>query len=541
MAHLLTGYIADQASAQPEKTAVRLGNDLLSYADLEGLSNRIARALKQSGCSKGDRVCLLVEKSPRAVAAMIGVMKADCSYVPLDIRNPAPRLAAIVQASAPRSLLCLNSTLDLAVDLASRLQGIETPAIGTLDEFAGDRCIAPPGFSQTDLDSLPDAPLALQSHGSDIAHILFTSGSTGKPKGVAITHSNVIAFIEWAIRYFRIDRQDRLSGHPPLHFDLSTFDIYGTLAAGAELRMVHPELSVLPNKLAEFIRVSELTQWFSVPAVLAQLARADAVKPGDFPALKRVLWCGEVLPTPVLMYWMERLPHAEFTNLYGPTETTIASSFHTVREVPTDANSPIPIGTPCGGEDLLVLDEGLRPVPSGQCGDLYISGAGLSPGYWNDPAKTNECFLRNDTMDSGARIYKTGDLARRGQDGLFYFLGRNDSQIKSRGYRIELGEIESALSAIESLRESAVVAIETSGFQANAICCAYVPVGSGQVTLASLRSHLSRQIPGYMLPHHWMALDSLPRNGNGKIDRPRLREAFERTHGKPADVSGSAG
>src|SRR5262249_19823789 len=261
------------------------------------------------------------------------------------------------------------------------------------------------------------------------------SGSTGVPKGVIITHANVIHFISWAVKYFGAKPSDRISSHPPLHFDLSTFDLYGTLGSGAQLHIVPAELNLLPHKLAEFIRASELTQWFSVPSVLNFMAKTEVVNQDDFPALERLLWCGEVFPTPALRRWMRRLPHVKFTNLYGPTEATIASSYYTVPALPPHDDSPIPIGTPCDGEELLVLDDDLRPAPPGEVGDLFIGGVGLSPGYWRDEQKTNEVFIPRPgaapgSTDANDRIYKTGDLAKVGADGLVYFLGRADSQIK---------------------------------------------------------------------------------------------------------------
>jgi len=279
--------------------------------------------------------------------------------------------------------------------------------------------------------------------------------------------------------------------------------------------------------LAQFIRAAELTQWFSVPSLLSYLAKFDVVRFDDFPTLRRLLWCGEVFPTPALRYWMTRLPHVTFTNLYGPTETTIASSYYTVPSCPEDDRGAIPIGSPCAGEELLVLNERLQPVPPGEVGDLYIRGVGLSPGYWRDPEKTRAVFLSNPfASDPADRIYRTGDLARIGDDGLVYFLGRADSQIKSRGYRIELGEIETALNALSCLRECAVIAVSTDGFEGTAICCAYVPSPGVAVTPGELRHALAKVLPAPMLPSRWMAYERLPRNANEKFDRRLLQEAF---------------
>ena len=241
-----------------------------------------------------------------------------------------------------------------------------------------------------------------------------------------------------------------------------------------------------------------------------------------------MLWCGEVLPTPILMHWMERIPHARFTNLYGPTEATIASSYHTVEGIPADETASIPIGVACDGEELLVLDEERRPVAEGEIGDLYIAGAGLSPGYWRDAEKTAAAFVPDPRDAAGeARIYRTGDLARVGEDGLVHFLGRADSQIKSRGYRIELGEIETALNAISDIGECAVVGVETGGFEGTAIGCAYAPANGTPVEPTRLRTDLSAVLPSYMLPSRWLTLERLPKNVNGKIDRKALRELLE--------------
>jgi amino acid adenylation domain-containing protein len=355
---------------------------------------------------------------------------------------------------------------------------------------------------------------------------LFTSGSTGQPKGVVITHTMVTAFLDWAIRYFGMTGSDRTSGHSPLHFDLSTFDVFGSLTVGAELHLVSPELNLVPGRLAQFIRDSKLTQWFSVPSILAYMASQDVVAQDDFPCLNRVLWCGEVFATPSLMYWMKRLPKVRFTNLYGPTEATIASSYYTLPGLPESEKQAIPIGRPCDGEELLILDSDLDEVPVGQTGDLYIGGAGLSPGYWRAPELTAAAF-RQHPSDPARRIYRTGDLASRDEVGLVYFHGRADSQIKSRGYRIELGEIETALNVLPDISECVVVAVASDGFEGSAICCAFVAANGATLTSASIRTELARSIPGYMLPTRWLQVDALPRNGNGKVDRPALRARFE--------------
>ncbi len=544
---LLQQGVTAQAQARPEATALVFKGTSLTYGALEEASNRLARALKESGCRRGDRVGLLMPKMPAAIVAMLGALKADASYVPMDPASPAARQARVLEVSDCRCILAAGLVGQNLRDTLAAATLTQRPMIGWLDEDVPPE--TDPVFTLRDLAAYPETPPAYANTDGDVAHILFTSGSTGIPKGVMITHASVAHLIRWARAYFGIAPADRISQHPPLRFDVSTFDVFGTLWAGAELHLVPPELNLLPHKLAQFIREARLTQWFSVPSVLNLMANFDVVRQDDFPALRRVLFAGEVLPTPTLIHWMRRLPHVQFTNLYGPTETTIVSSYYTVPRCPADEREPIPIGTACVGEELMVLDEQLRPVAPGDIGDLYVRGVGVSPGYWRDLEKTRSVFLPwRDGAGPYDRIYRTGDLASRGADGLFYYVGRADTQIKSRGYRIELGEIEAALHSLPGLQESAVVAVKSEGFEGWLICCAYVPASNNGVSPESLRKGLAGLVPGYMLPARWMRFDVLPKNDNGKIDRPRLREGFRNAESRPlkaqveapspADVSG---
>ena len=528
MSRLLQHALTAQADRRPEAVALVMDGARMTYAHLEAASNRLARMLRASGVQRGDRVALLLPKSPRAIVAIVAVLKADAIYVPLDTTSPIPRLARMLQSTAPRCLLAEAGVAAVAADLLAATPERAPLALGWIDgpPPPGPWASRSAGFSATDVEALADTVLDTENRASDPAYILFTSGSTGVPKGVVISHANVQHFVDWATTYFALGPDDRTSGHSPLHFDLSTFDIFGTLGAGGQLHLVPPGLAVAPDAVPRFIRDAALTQWFSVPSLLTYVVKFDAVRPNDFPSLRRLLWCGEVLPTPVLRTLMARLPHVSFTNLYGPTEATVASSYHTVPACPATDDTPIPIGAPCAGEQLRVLDAERRPVPAGEIGELYIAGVGLSAGYWREPEKTAAVFV---TDAAGVRLYRTGDLGRRGTDGLFYFVGRVDSQVKSRGYRIELGEIEAALHHIPEVREAAVVAVDTGGFEGAAICCAYAPAPGAPLTPVTLRQALAAVLPAYMLPARWRRLDTLPKNANGKIDRPALRAAFAAT------------
>jgi amino acid adenylation domain-containing protein len=523
MSKLLQDYAARSAETRGDAVALVMDDERMTYAELDSLSDRLAAQLVDAGVQPGDRIGLLIPKRPLAMVAMHATMKAGGVYVPLDSESPSARLARIVEAAEPRLLFAVPEAAERLDGLA---EAIALPPVWSTEAepIVGERVRSERSRADWDVDApAPDVRVRPE----DPAHLLFTSGSTGQPKGVVITHAMVTAFVDWGVDYFGIAAGDRTSGHPPLHFDLSTFDMYATFSAGAELHLVSPTMNVDPRSMAALIRDSELTQWFSVPTVLTYMAKFDAVEQDDFPSLERLLWCGEVLPTPVLAHWMRKLPHVTFTNLYGPTEATIASSYYTMPGIPEDETVPVPIGVPCAGEELIVLDEQLRELPVGEIGDLYIAGVGLSPGYWRDEEKTAAAFLPDPrSPGDDARIYKTGDLARADDEGLVHFLGRADSQIKSRGYRIELGEIESALNAIDGVRECAIVGVDVEGFEGTAICAAYVT--DAGLEPPALRKQLTDSLPSYMLPARWLALDALPKNQNGKIDRPNLREQFVR-------------
>jgi amino acid adenylation domain-containing protein len=519
---LLQDHVDRQAAVRGDATAIVAGDTRTTFGELASGSDRLARLLADSGCAPGDRVCFLMPKSPAAIITMLGVLKAGCVYVPMDPSSPAARLALILDASQPRWLLVAGISAQVVDDLLCDIEPAARPRVGWMAGILVDGAAYRSAFGPHDLEGYPERRVDIPTLASDPAHILFTSGSTGRPKGVVITHRNVTSFLDWAVPYFGMTAEDRTSGHSPLHFDLSTFDVFGSLAAGAELHLIPPELNLLAPRLAAYIRDNELTQWFSVPSVLSYMARFDVIAPDDFPALRRLLWCGEVFPTPALRHWMQRLPEVTFTNLYGPTEATIASSYHTLSGPPERDDTPVSIGVACGGEELLVLDDTLRPVPAGTIGDLYIGGDGLSPGYWQDLERTTHAFR---ILADGRRVYRTGDLAHLDDEGRAWFHGRTDLQIKSRGYRIELGEIETALRTLPAIGDCAVVAIETGGFEGSTICCAYV-AADGAVDIPDLRRDLARLLPGYMLPSRWLALGELPLNVNGKVDRPALQVTF---------------
>ncbi|MFJ8006689.1 amino acid adenylation domain-containing protein [Streptomyces fagopyri] len=509
----LERLVSARAERRPDDYAVVDEAERLSFGDLERRSNRVANALIARGLRPEGRVCVLVPKSAAAIAGILGVLKAGGVCVPLDATSPTLRLASVVEQCSP----CLLLVAPECAAVAERIADAVAP--GTISG------VLHLGEEESAADTAP-APLPT----GDSAYILFTSGSAGRPKGVSITHSNVAHFVTWANGHFGLRPGDRISCQLPLHFDGSLWDVFGALSAGAELHLVSGRRNLLPSTVADFIRESRLTQWLTVPSVLTSMAGRDVVAHGDFPELRRIFWGGDVLSLPVLRYWMARLPHVRFTNMYGPTETTIVASCHTLRSAPDEDATAVPIGRPVPGKHFQVLDKDMRPAQPGEVGDLHISGAGLTPAYWRDPALTAKSFVEWPS-GSGRRWYRTGDLAREDGRGVFHFHGRADRQIKSSGHRVELDEVAAALRELPGLKDTAVVSVPAPGAEGNRICAAYVPAPGSGPEPAQLRTLLAANLPQYMLPSQWRACESLPMNANGKIDHLAVRRIFldERT------------
>ncbi|MEV0642237.1 amino acid adenylation domain-containing protein [Streptomyces sp. NPDC050619] len=503
----------------PDAAAVVDESRTLTYGALDAESNRIGRALRTLGLRPDDRVCLLVPKSALAVSAILGVLKAGGVYVPLDGAGPAARTAKVIRDSMPQWII-VHPAFDALVEECRSELGDDLPG----QVFS---------LRQDELVTLDSAPLPASQPPSGLAYIIFTSGSTGVPKGVQITHAGAVHFIRWLVDHFGIGPEERLSGHPPFHFDLSVLDVFGALAAGAELRLVPEAANFLPHRTASFIRDHRLTQWTSVPSVLTWMERRDAVRPGDFPDLRRIICSGDVLPTSVVAYWLRRLPHITIVNTWGATETSVLSSFHELREAPADPQVPIPIGKAVPGEELAVLRPDGSRAAVGEDGDLCIAGPGLSPGYWRDPEKTARAFRYFPTANGQRRWYITGDHGHVDESGTFHFHGRADRQVKSRGFRIELDEVAVAVNALPDVAEAAVVALPVAGMEGSQLHAACTLRTGVAKEPAGLRDALLKRLPEYMVPVRWHFVDEVPKSPNGKIDNRAVETIIRSQMGLP--------
>jgi amino acid adenylation domain-containing protein len=494
----------------------------LTYAELDRRSNQVARLLAELGVAPGDRVGLYLDKSVDSVVGLYGVLKAGAAYVPLDPGAPVRRLAYIVENCGIQVLLtgaekqeswhCLREAgarLRALVVLNAAGPQLNGSAVG-LPVHGSE------AFDRLDPTQPEDSTISL-----DLAYILYTSGSTGDPKGVMLTHGNALAFVQWAVQEFGVTGDDRLSGHAPLHFDLSVFDVFAAAWAGATLVLVPATVSIFPFELARYIRSNRITVWYSVPSILAMLTLRGGLAPGDLPSLRTVLFAGEVFPTRYLRRLMEQLPHARFANLYGPTETNVCT-WYEVRPLARDDARPIPIGRAIADVEVFaVTDDGRRAQP-GEVGELLVRGPTVMRGYWGNPTRTADSLVPNPFRpEPHDPVYRTGDLAVQDETGNWLYLGRRDGQVKSRGYRIELGEIEATLYAHTGVTECAAVAVPDE-LVTNRIKV-YVVSREGMEERA-LAEFCAERLPRYMVPELWEFREALPKTSTGKIDRRCLSD-----------------
>ena len=518
MAYLLHQLLSKSARKYPDNLAVWARGQSLTYRELEERSNQLAHLLSERGIRKGDRVGIYFPKAVESVVSMFGVLKAGGVYVPLDPQQPAQRIQYIIDNCGIKALMTTREKLH-GLDQAAigtvkfcvftdRMNGAGTPSIGTAwEELAG----------------FPSAngPEGLDSTTLDLAYILYTSGSTGRPKGVMLSHQNALTFVEWCAETFQIQPEDRLSNHAPLHFDLSVFDVYNAIEAGAAVYMVPDDAMLFPATLAKFIATQGISVWYSVPSALVHLILHGNLTSQTLKRLRLMLFAGEIFPIKYLRQLAELLPKVELYNLYGPTETNVCT-YYRVDRAKLSGMEKIPIGRACANTEVFAVDEQDRIIQPGQTGELYVRGPSVTSGYWADPEKTHKMVVPNRFQSHfEEKMYRTGDLVILREDGDYDFVGRRDSQIKSRGYRIELGEIEAALLSHPAVKEVAVVAVPDEEVS-NRIKAVVAPHNGTTLTAGHLQQHCAQRVPRYMIPELIEFRESLPKTTTGKLDRVSL-------------------
>jgi amino acid adenylation domain-containing protein len=520
MAYILQQLLQKSAERYPEKLAVWARGRSLTYRELEQRSNQLAHLLRDRGVGKGDRVGIYFPKCVESVIAMLGIVKAGGVYVPLDPQAPPDRIGYIIGNCGIRVLITREDRRRV-LDAAVLESLVFTVLIDEAPKSSNGGGLVPwTMLSQYPADHAPHVVLTE----TDLAYILYTSGSTGRPKGVMLTHQNALTFVEWCADIFNITSDDRLSNHAPLHFDLSVFDIYNALEAGASVYMITEDLALFPAKLASFIETNAITIWYSVPSALTLLLLHANLNAAKLNHLRIILFAGEVFPMKYLQQLAELLPHVDLFNLYGPTETNVCT-YYKVERKRLASMDKLPIGVACENTEVFAVNDQNEIVTrTGDTGELYVRGPSVTYGYWADAEKTKKMVLPNHFQANfEEKIYRTGDLVQLAEDGNYYFLGRRDSMIKSRGYRIELGEIESALLSHAAVKEAVAVAIpdEIVGSRIKAVVAFHDGV---ILTAPELQHYCASRIPRYMIPESIEFRGHLPKTSTGKVDRVQLAQ-----------------
>ncbi|MET7771735.1 amino acid adenylation domain-containing protein [Nocardia sp. NPDC005366] len=491
---VLPDLLDNRVAAAPAGVAITADGTDLTYAEFGARVYRLARHLISVGVVPGSRVVLAMRRSLDLVVGMYATSVAGGAYVPIDPDHPADRTRELLHLADP---VCVLTTTDVTV-----AEGYTVVETDTLD--LSGYAHAPVG------DDERLAPI----HPLDTAYVLFTSGSTGQPKGVAVPHHAVVNQLSWKVAYFGLDPTDVMLAKTPATFDLSVWEFWSATACGGRLVIAPPGSERDLAAVAQLLRQESVTTLHAVPSMLDVLA-------GSLPdSLRRVLTGGESLTGALAQRLRAGHPSLALFHLYGPTEAAIAVTSYAV---PDDDLTSVPIGTPVWNSAVYVLDERLRPVPTGSAGELYLSGRQLAQGYWGRPDLTAAHFVAN-PFQPGARLYRTGDLARWTAGGTLEFLARLDFQVKIRGLRIEPGEIEYRLSERTSIAQ-AVVSVGT----ADQLVAYLIPAAGHRIDVDALRAELAGELPAYLVPSAFVVMDALPLTANGKLDRAALPEAAVRS------------
>ncbi|MGB3206652.1 MAG: amino acid adenylation domain-containing protein, partial [Crinalium sp.] len=521
---LLHTLFTNQVAKYAEKTAVVTTNCTLSYQELYQRSQQLGYQLRQLGAKPNQLIAVVMEKGWEQVVGVLGILAAGAAYVPIDPKLPAERRSHLLN-QAEVQLVVTQSWIDSNLDWSDNIQRIcvdITPLNPPLSR--GETNSLP--LSRGETNSLPlirgglgwgqIPPLEPVQKPEDIAYIIYTSGSTGLPKGVVIDHRGAVNTILDINQRFNVQSGDRVFALSALNFDLSVYDIFGTLAAGATIVIPDAASTQEPAHWAQLMQNKQITIWNSVPALMQMMVDYGANNAAIFQKLRLVMLSGDWLPKTLPNQIKAFNSQTEVISLGGATEASIWSIMYPIAEVNPNWKS-IPYGKPMKNQRFYVLNQALEHCPVWVPGQLYIGGIGLAKGYWRDQVKTAASFITHPR--TGERLYKTGDLGRYLANGNIEFLGREDFQVKIGGYRIELGEIEAALLTHSAVKETVVSVV---GEQNHKKLVAYVVPNQEFLEVTDLRNFLSEKLAGYMVPAAFMVLDSLPLTANGKVNRKAL-------------------
>lgn len=473
---------ADEGSAT--EVAIATADRTTSRGAFRTMAESVAARLQEAGLKPGDRVALLAGNTPEALAAMMGASLAGIVYLPLDA-NAEPSYWRMVIAELGVAALITDRPVVLDDMPGLRIVPLQTAVAAT-------------ALQQTKGGAIPPVP----SGSAEPAYILTTSGSTGRPKGVLTSHENAHSFIDWSVRRLGIGPQDVVLGTAPIHFAWSTFHLFGALYGGARLVLAGDEAPRFPGMLLEAIEAHGVTVFSTVPTVLAAMLQVGAFETGAARSLRAITYSGEPIPPATLGRVMRALPHVQFHNFFGSTETKVILTNHV--DTPPSGDAEVALGSPASFAGVSLVDEQGQEVPDGEVGRICVDGPSVMMGY-----------VTAEGLEPAPRPFVMGDYAQKGPDGLFYYRGRRDQQVKVRGNRISLPAVDAALLACPDVEEAVTFAV---GQDLVGCICA-----KGPLQQATLAAACRARLPASSQPHRYVVLTEFPRLSNGKVDRVRLR------------------
>lgn len=492
------------ANTTPHHIAIVEGDRKLSYQDWERESSRIAEILCKYHVQRGDRIGLYYSNGIDAYISMMAILKAGACYVPLNPEFPKQRLSHIAAHAGLKAVIGNQSDVDfdeVATNLNSPL----------LLHYHNLKFKIIKGKKPCPFTSFPDGIE------EDLAYIMYTSGTTGQPKGVMLMHKNIKTFLRWAIPFYKTHQEDHISNHSRLSFDLSVFDIFISLWSGATLYPITQAGDLMfPGS---FIEKNKISICLFVPSVLGMMIKGNQLQQLQLSSLRHLLVCGEALNPNYAEQWLEYHPTTPLWNIYGPTEATIACTYHQVSKNDVKLEGGIPIGKAMSDTEILIWSEKEQKVCSeNETGELMICGSQLGGGYWQQTDLTQQVFKPHlHRGHYGAKMYASGDLAKFDSNGILHYIGRKDQQIQWLGYRVELTEIEALIAKHEHIVEVSVVHIDSDSPR---LIAAIVVAPSFEKD--NLITYIKKSLPDYMIPREVITFEALPKNDNGKIDRKRI-------------------
>ncbi|MBO9883430.1 non-ribosomal peptide synthetase, partial [Xanthomonas sp. D-109] len=495
----------DRVAEAPDAVALHFEAQSRSYGELNREANRLARHLRSLGVRPGLRVAICVERSFEMYIGLLAIVKAGGAYVPMEPSYPVERLAFMLEDADPMVVL----THQVARPLIEAAHAMAANAKMPIIDLLGDAM----DWASADDSDLPIAEVGLD--GRCVAYMIYTSGSTGRPKGAMIEHHSLINRLLWMRNAYGLGQEDIAIQKTPFTFDVSVWEIFGTLIHGAPLVVARPEGHRDPDYLVDLIQAHGAATIHFVPSMLQLFLENKRAR--TCISLRNVFCSGEELPSTLARRFVAAFEEAALHNLYGPTEATIDVTAWSCPR-PFVEGQAVPIGRPIDNTFAYILDGHNEPAAIGVVGELCIGGVGVARGYFNRPELTAERFVANPFL-AGDRLYRTGDLARFRADGNIEFVGRNDFQVKLRGLRIELGEIEAQLGTCPGVREAVVLVREDVPGDRRLV--AYYAADS-DVVASSLAAELATRLPDYMVPSAYVRVDAMPVTSNGKLDRKSL-------------------